>query len=219
LTIEPLSGLDRSTLRERTLKAIRSAIMSGQYRTGERLKETELAEHLGVSRGTVRQALQHLQQEGLVTVSNRSTLHVNSLTPVEVRELFRVRAALEGLAVQRIVALPQRRGLLAPLREELSQLADADVDFADRVNADLAFHVELCRLSGNSMLVETWRYLEGRIRIVIMGAGPDKAPVMMSRDRHELIIDAIESGDLSSAVTAVIEHMSAAADHFAHALR
>jgi DNA-binding GntR family transcriptional regulator len=219
LTIEPLSGLDRSTLRERTLKAIRSAIMSGQYRTGDRLKEVELADRLGVSRGTVRQALQHLQQEGLVTVSNRSTLHVNSLTPVEVRELFRVRAALEGLAVQRIVALPQRRGLLAPLREELSQLADADVDFADRVNADLAFHVELCRLSGNSMLVETWRYLEGRIRIVIMGAGPDKAPVMMSRDRHELIIDAIESGDLSSAVTAVIEHMSAAADHFAHALR
>jgi len=211
--------LDRSTLRERTLKAIRSAIMSGQYRTGDRLKEVELADRLGVSRGTVRQALQHLQQEGLVTVSNRSTLHVNSLTPVEVRELFRVRAALEGLAVQRIVALPQRRGLLAPLREELSQLADADVDFADRVNADLAFHVELCRLSGNSMLVETWRYLEGRIRIVIMGAGPDKAPVMMSRDRHELIIDAIESGDLSSAVTAVIEHMSAAADHFAHALR
>ena len=110
MTVESLSSLDRSTLRERTLKALRSAIMSGQYRTGERLKEVELAGHLGVSRGTVRQALQHLQQEGLVTVSNRSMLHVNSLSPLEVRELFRVRAALEGLAVTRIIALPDRRG-------------------------------------------------------------------------------------------------------------
>ena len=101
------------------------------------------------------------------------------------------------------------------MREALSQLADADVDFAGRVDADLGFHLQLCRLSGNSMLVETWRYLEGRIRIVIMGAGPDKAPVMMSPCRHELIIDAIENGDLSAAVAVVNEHMSAAADHFA----
>lgn len=197
------------------MMALRSAIMSGQYRTGERLKETELAEHLGVSRGTVRQALQHLQQEGLVTVSNRSRLHVNSLSPVQVRELFRVRAALEGLAVRRIIALPERRAVLSSLREAVSQLADADVDFAGRVDADLGFHLQLCRLSGNSMLVETWHYLEGRVRIVIMGAGPDRAPVMMSRDRHELIVDAIEGGDLSAAVTVVNEHMSAAADHFA----
>ena len=215
MTVESLSSLDRSTLRERTLKALRSAIMSGLYRPGERLKEAELAEYLGVSRGTVRQALQHLQQEGLVTVSNRSKLHVNSLSPMEVRELFRVRAALEALAVTRIMALPERREVLSPLREALSQLADADVNFADRMEADLGFHLQLCRLSGNSMLVETWRYLEGRIRIVIMGAGPDTAPVMMSRDRHELIIDAIESGDLAAAVIVVNEHMSAAADHFA----
>jgi DNA-binding GntR family transcriptional regulator len=101
------------------------------------------------------------------------------------------------------------------LREAAALLADADVDFPSRVEADLRFHLQLCRLSGNSMLVETWRYLEGRIRIVIMDAGPDKAPVMMSQDRHVLIIDAIESGDLSIAVSAVDEHMSAAADHFA----
>jgi DNA-binding GntR family transcriptional regulator len=207
--------LDRSTLRERALEALRSAIMSGQYRPGERLKEVELAEHLGVSRGTVRQALQHLQQEGLITVSNRSMLRVNSLSPVEVRELFRVRAALEGLAVKRIIALPERQGVVSALREAAALLADADVDFPSRVEADLRFHLQLCRLSGNSMLVETWRYLEGRIRIVIMDAGPDKAPVMMSQDRHVFIIDAIESGDLSIAVSAVDEHMSAAADHFA----
>ena len=55
MSVEPLSNLDRSTLRERALEAVRSAITSGQYRPGDHLGEVELATHLGVSRGTVRE--------------------------------------------------------------------------------------------------------------------------------------------------------------------
>jgi DNA-binding GntR family transcriptional regulator len=92
LTVDSLSHLDRSTLRERTLQALRAAITSGEYRPGDHLSEAELATGLGVSRGTVRQALRHLQQEGLVTAGHRSMLRVASLSMEEVRELFRVRA-------------------------------------------------------------------------------------------------------------------------------
>src|SRR6476620_5852053 len=98
VTVEPLSNLDRSTLRERALESLRSAITSGQYRPGDHLGEVELGKQLGVSRGTVREALRHLQQEGLVTIGNRNMLRVSSVSPREIRELFRVRAALEGLA-------------------------------------------------------------------------------------------------------------------------
>jgi DNA-binding GntR family transcriptional regulator len=98
VSVEPLSSLDRTTLRERAMEALRSAITSGQYRPGAHLGEVELAKHLGISRGTVREALRHLQQEGLVTAGNRGMLRVNAVSPTEVRELFRVRAALEGLA-------------------------------------------------------------------------------------------------------------------------
>jgi DNA-binding GntR family transcriptional regulator len=149
-----LSSLDRSTLRERALEALRSAITSGQYRPGDHLGEVELASHLGVSRGTVREALRHLQQEGLVTAGNRGMLRVNSLTPAEVRELFRVRAALEGVAVAEITASSEREAAVVRLREALTLLADADGDFAARVEADLGFHLLLCQLAGNSMLVE-----------------------------------------------------------------
>ena len=95
MTAEPLSNLDRSTLRERALEAVRSAITSGQYKPGDHLSEVALAGHLGVSRGTVREALRHLQQEGLVTAGNRNMLRVSTISPKDVRELFRVRAALE----------------------------------------------------------------------------------------------------------------------------
>jgi hypothetical protein len=83
-----------------------------------------------------------------------------------------------------------------------------------RVEADLNFHLLLCRLAGNSMLVEAWRNLEGRIRVAIMNGGPDRAPRMMSRDRHAPIVDAIESGDLAEAVRVIDQHMTEAADHF-----
>ncbi|MCV2490880.1 GntR family transcriptional regulator [Geodermatophilus sp. YIM 151500] len=214
MTVEPLSSLDRSTLRERSLEALRTAITSGRYRPGDHLGEVELASHLGVSRGTVREALRHLQQEGLVTAGNRGMLRVNSLAPKEVRELFRVRAALEGLAAAELSASSGRAEAVTRLREALSRLADHG-DFAARVEADLGFHLLLCQLSGNSMLVEAWRNLEGRIRVAIINREPDEAPPMMSRDRHSPIIDAIEKGDVSAAVAVVEEHMAAAAEHFA----
>jgi DNA-binding GntR family transcriptional regulator len=215
MAVEPLTSLDRSTLRERALAALRSAIISGRYRPGDHLGEVELGAHLGVSRGTVREALRHLQQEGLVAASHRGMLRVNSLSPGEVRELFRVRAALEGLAVSEIIASPNRAGAVAALRSTLDRLAAEELDFAGRVEADLGFHLKLCELSGNSMLVSAWRYLEGRIRVAIMNGGPDRAPTMMSRDRHAPIIDAIDRGDVAEAVRVVGEHMATAAGHFA----
>ena len=215
MSVESLSALDRSTLRERSLEALRAAILSGRYRPGDHLGEVELAGSLGVSRGTVREALRHLQQEGLVTAGNRGMLRVNSLTSVEVHELFRVRAALEALAVREVIASSRRESATASLRTALERLSDEDEPSA-RMEADLAFHLLLCQLSGNSMLVEAWQRLEGRMRVAILNGASWQAP-MMARDRHAPIVDAIERGDVDAAVRVVDEHMTAAAQHFAEA--
>jgi DNA-binding GntR family transcriptional regulator len=209
-----LVSLDRSTLRERSLVALRSAILSGQYRPGDRLTEEELAGHLGVSRATVREALRHLQQEGLVAPGARGILHVNSLTPGEVGELFRVRAALEGLAARELIASPRREAAVAALRAALEAMTDQEQDPAARMDADLAFHLELCRQAGNSMLLEAWRRLEGRMRVAVLNSATWQAP-MMARDRHAPIVDAIEAADAAEALRIIEEHMTAAAEHFA----
>jgi DNA-binding GntR family transcriptional regulator len=216
VSVEPLASLDRSTLRERALESVRAAIISGQYRPGDHLGEVELASSLGVSRGTVREALRHLQQEGLVTAGNRGMLRVNSLSPSEVRELFQVRAALEGLAVREIIASPRREAAVGALRTALEQLTDEGEDFPARIQADLAFHLQLCRLAGNSMLVEAWQRLEGRMRVAILNGAAWQVP-MMARDRHAPIVDAIEQADAAAAVQIVEEHMASAAEHFAQA--
>ncbi len=215
MTVDSLSHLDRSTLRERTLQALRAAITSGEYRPGDHLGEAELATSLGVSRGTVRQALRHLQQEGLVTAGHRSMLRVTSLSLEEVRELFRVRAALEGLAASQIISSADRGAAADSLRAALARLVELDTDFIARVDADLGFHLVLCQLSKNSVLVDTWRHLEGRLRVVIVAAGPVSAQPLMSRERHNAIIDTIESGSMLAAVDAINQHMALAADQLA----
>jgi DNA-binding GntR family transcriptional regulator len=197
-------------LRERALVVLRSAIISGQYRPGDHLGEVEIAERLSVSRGTVREALRHLQQEGLVTAGIRGMLRVQSLSPGELDELFRVRGALEGQAVAEIIKSPKRLDAVASLRAALDNLGSRTGDFGEQMEADLAFHLLLCELSGNSMLVKTWRHLEGPIRVVIMSAASDKRQVSMSAAHHMPIVEAIERGDADAAVAVLKQHMATA---------
>jgi DNA-binding GntR family transcriptional regulator len=210
VTAEALPSLDRSTLRERALAALRSAILSGQYRPGDHLGEVEIASRLSISRGTVREALRHLQQEGLVTSGVRGMLRVRTLSATEVQELYRVRGALEGLAVTAIINSPQRRQAISALKAALRKL-DSAASFEDRIEADLAFHVLLCELSGNSMLVQTWRHLEGATRIVVMSAAADQRENTMSAGHHRPIVRAIERGDVNAALEVLNEHMASAA--------
>jgi DNA-binding GntR family transcriptional regulator len=214
MTAEPLTSLDRSTLRERALDALRFAITAGQYGPGDHLGEVELAGHLGVSRGTVREALRHLQQEGLATAGARGMLRVRSHTPTEVKELFQVRAALEGLAVRLLIASPDRDAAVAALRIAEADLDGTHRDFMAHVDADMAFHLLLCELSGNSMLVTAWRQLAGRIRVTIMARGAEQS-TLMSASYHAPIVDAIEAGDAAKAAKVLQEHMDRAADRLA----
>lgn len=215
MAAQPLTNLDRSTLRERSLEALHTAITSGEYRPGDHLGEEELAGRLGVSRGTVREALRHLQQEGLVTAGARGMLRVNSLSPAEIRDLFQVRGALEGLAVTLIIASPDRDVAVARLHTALSDLDDRGHDFSAHIDADLRFHLLLCELSENSVLVDAWRHLEGRVRITILSASDDHHSHLMSGSHHAPIVDAIEAGDSAQAVKVLHDHMMLAADRLA----
>ncbi len=213
MTVPALPNLERSTLRERALVALRTAITAGQYRPGDHLGEVEIASRLSVSRGTVREALRHLQQEGLVVAGARGMLRVRSLSTREVRELFQVRGALEGLAVAQIIESGDREAAVTSLRQALDRLEatfDAVDAFEEQVEADLAFHLRLCELSGNSMLLQTWRHLEGPTRVVVMGAAGDRRRVTMSAAHHLPIVEAIERGDADAAVEVVRAHMAAA---------
>lgn len=207
-------GLNRLTLREQVLAALRQAITSGELRPGSDLAETELAERYGVSRGTVREALRFLQQARLVSGDSRGKLRVHLASHREIAEVFSVRSALEGLAVHAIIARPDRLECAARLRAALPP-ERLDGDFATHMNLDLGFHEQLCELSANDTLVDNWRALEDRMRIVFFSSGAREPAQIMGRSHHEPIVDAIEAGDAEQARRTLLTHMNEASELWA----
>lgn len=210
-----LTGLTKTNLREQALASLRTAITSGQITPGTQMVETDLSEQLGISRGTLREAMRQLQQEGLLVAQSRGRLFVRRLGPKEIRDIFAVRAALEALAVAVLAAEADRTELVAELRASLAGMSRAvEVhDLEQRIESDLAFHRALCRLSGNESLLHTWEGIEGSIRMSIMYAGRDRAVANMDVPRHDAIVDAIELGNPAAAATALEQHMRWAAEN------
>ncbi|MET0452829.1 MAG: GntR family transcriptional regulator [Mycobacterium sp.] len=214
MTVESgsLLRLEKTSLREQALSALRKAITTGQLQPGTHLVETELSEALQISRGTLREAMRQLQQEGLISAGARGRLSVRHLDTKEIRDIFGVRAALESLAASELASRADRSGAVAELRKAVTEMDRwAAANLEDRIEADLMFHRTMCHLAGNETLMHSWSSLEGSIRMSIMYAGVDRALKNMDAKRHLEIVDAIESGDGALAADVVRAHMLGAA--------
>lgn len=210
--LPPLAELGRTSLREQALASLRRAISSGTIKPGTRMVEADLSAQLGISRGTLREAMRQLQQEGLVEADARGRLSVRSLGTAEIIDIFLVRGALEALAVRTLCAREDRASALGALRATLDGMAAAGEErIAERIEADLEFHRTLVRATGNATLLHQWTQLEGSIRMSIMFAGAERAMSNMDVDRHREIVDAIDAADPDAAAQVLREHMARAA--------
>lgn len=208
-----LLGLQKKSLREQALSALRTAITSGELEPGKHLVETELSDMLQISRGTLREALRQLEQEGLLSAGPRGRLSVRHLDAKEIRDIFAVRAALESLAARTLCELPDRERVIESLHKAIDVMEAAEqASLEERIESDMEFHRTLCRLTGNETLLHSWNSLEGSIRMSIMFAGVDKGVSNMNVNRHRDIVAAIETGDASLARKTIREHMDSAAD-------
>lgn len=210
-----LVGLTKVNLREQAVDSLRTAITSGQLPPQSPMVETELSDRLNISRGTLREAMRQLQQEGLLQAGARGRLYVRHLGPKEIGDIFAVRAALEGVAASTLAGQGDRATVVNQLRTQLKVMsqANADTDLEGRIEADLDFHRKLCALTGNETLLHTWESLEGSIRMSIMFAGTERAVGNMDVARHDDIVEAIASGNTTQAFSAVQEHMTWAASN------
>jgi DNA-binding GntR family transcriptional regulator len=204
-------AIEHTTRRELIVDRLRAAVSSGELPPGTHLAEIELSESLGVSRGTLREALRHLQQEGLVVSDTRNRLSVRTIDRREVREIFAVRLALETLACEEICASDDRPAVIAAISNQVDRMSQPGIRFAERVNEDLEFHRLLCIASGNQTLLEAWLNIAGLTRLSITAAGPETALHNMSAERHRPLLALLIDAD----VAGVREFLRA---HMAHAV-
>jgi len=215
-TMTALAHVNRSTLREQVLAQLRERILSGDLPPGTKLGEVDLAEQLGVSRGTVREALRTLHEGGLLEGVERGSLHVRRLSPREIREVFQVRLALEGQAIRAILASPDKDQRLDELQARLPQ-DSKKLTQLERFETDLAFHEVLCRLGDNHILLTLWSSVKDLMRMTVLSSLDERSEQLMSRSNHQPIVDAMRTGEVESALTVLQEHMDRATNLWAPA--
>src|SRR5271156_6163978 len=122
----PLSWIPKESapLRRQVLDEIRQSIIAGRLEPGSRLVERKLIAMMGVSRTVIREALRQLESEGLVSVVPNKGPIVRELTLGEARDLYSIRAVLEGLAVRLFVESAKDRDIQR-LEQELQTTAEA----------------------------------------------------------------------------------------------
>jgi DNA-binding GntR family transcriptional regulator len=211
---QPLAPLAAPrSLAEDAADQIREQILSGGFAPGEHLVEAKIAEQLAISRGPVREAFKLLRAEGLLNEEPRRGTFVVSLTADDVREIYGLRAALEGRAA-RLIA---RRGDEMALQRltALADAIDAAVAQGDAVavsRADLAFHHGVCDASGNARILEVFDRYVPMLRSLLR---LDELVVRSLEDlstQHRPLVRALEAGDEDRAAKLFADHADQAGE-------
>lgn len=199
-----------------TYVSLRSMLVSGRFKAGERLPEPELATTLGVSRTPLREALRSLQSEGLVTLSGRGAT-VTRTSPREVYGLYLYRAVLEGFTAEQ-AAQRNSDGELAPsqiatLWRHVNAVEESDSD-ASRVDSNISLHRYIAELSGNNSASEALSRVWAQIALTSALNLTNEAWRGEMHDQHREIAEAIDAADPRRAFDAGRTHVQTAAEVF-----
>ncbi|ALI54741.1 GntR family transcriptional regulator [Celeribacter marinus] len=187
---------------------ILEAIDTGTYRPGDRLVESELADRFGVSRTPIREALQRLETQSMLTRDGRSLI-VASLDHNQMADLYVVRTELEGLAARLAArhATPEEARVLRDMVEEDRGLIGNPEALA---RANRRFHKQIHLASHNRYLVQQLDLVHRSMALLATTSLAVDGRGAEAIAEHDAIVTAIEAGDGATAHKALSNHISKA---------
>jgi DNA-binding GntR family transcriptional regulator len=180
---------------------VRRSIIMGEFKTGARLNVEEIAEHYQISVTPVRDALQMLNQEGLVTIKPRAGYFVTRITLKELRDMFELRNILELVAIERSIDKIDPEQILQLRNVHAGYTGDDDDSYDRYTDENRCFHYLLAEASGNQELANLIGHLMDRLArfMVLRHAGKTM------EESHSKIVDALEKHDLEAARKALVD--------------
>ncbi|WP_244929219.1 GntR family transcriptional regulator [Nocardioides sp. W7] len=210
--------LRAETLGHQAEAVLRNMILRGDIPAGSRLNEVALSAKLGVSRGPLREAVQRLRGEGLVTVVTHRGAFVRTFEAGEIVDLYELRAALElhaiRLACQRV---PDAE--LAELDDLLDETEEVmRTEGGQSYPESMDFHMCLVSLVGNQALLD--RALETKNKLSLARSMSARQPVRAQHaiSEHQQIVDSLKKRDLHAATDLMQSHLDAARESALKAL-
>jgi len=200
-----ITPIENVPLRVQVASRLRKAILSGRMLPGAALVETALAEKMNVSRAPIREAIQILENDGLVETIAYKGKRVKPLTAREVAETYSLREVFEVMAVRLILENGAPLDTLRTHCDEMTAAAEAD-NFEALVVADEAFHHALIRLADHNLLLTSWKNLYLRIHQIMALRNRDERNLTEVAGNHPPIVQALADGDADRAINLISEH-------------
>lgn len=198
-----------ASLAEQVYEALKTDIVTGRIKPGQRIDPQYLARDYGVSRTPVRDAIGLLQRDRLVDTHARSGTFVTVPTSRDVQEINELREAIEGRAA-RVAARRMPKDTITALRNSIRRAAKRaeSGDFLPFYSSDSEFHREIVAATGNSRMIEIRETLEPYIELMRSIRTVHVDHIAQSTNLHLQILDAIEARDPDAAELASDQHLS-----------
>lgn len=209
MTALGLTRVPTLSRREHVVEILREAITSGRLKPGDRLVEVELSKELGTSRAPIREALRHLEQEGLVASYPYRGTEVLGVSQREIEQmLVPIRVILERFAFAE--ALPR----LVEADFEALQVVVDDMAVAARAgemerlaDLDIRFHELIIVRSDQRHCLQVWKSIQPRVRAYFQRDAPAHADPTSVVAQHQGLIDVLRAGDREAVLVAVDSHI------------
>jgi DNA-binding GntR family transcriptional regulator len=201
------SQIHRVSIADQVAGILRQKVLRGEFRPGTSLQEIPLAEELGVSRNTMREAMRILSLEGLLKRSIHRGIAVAQLSLKDVQEIYHVRRMLEISAV--LAARKPTPDLLREIRAALEQYEDAvrASDWVSAVSHDLHFHSLLIRFLGNKRFESFYQKTIGELRMgmVLVDRRHDRPDILVPA--HRKLLQLLTAGKLKECAEVLARHL------------
>lgn len=196
-------------LREIVYEELKRQILVGEIAPGTRMMEVELADVMGVSRTPVREAIRKLEKEGLVTIEPRKGAYASNISIKDMVDVLEVRQGLEGMAAAIAsgkITERQKADLLNVVEKYKAAVESANIE--EIIKYDEEFHSMIISISGNKTLMQVFSTVqELALRFRYIYYDDFNRYESMPRE-HQLIEEAIMSGDAEKARVAAGDHVS-----------
>lgn len=199
--------LEKLSLVDRAVQQLRQMIIGAVLAPSQRLTEQELSDEMQIGRGTIRAALAALTAENLVVRRPYAGWAVQTVDDNVLRENYEVRGAFEELAARLLAKgldAPARVGLIASYDRLIA--AETQGGAEERLRADLAFHEDIVRASGNTLLIRQYQSISGRTEWLYRWSEKNWPRRINLVDWHKPIFDAILARNGEAAAAAVRIH-------------
>lgn len=195
------------SLPQQIAQVIAGEIIELKLPLGHKLPEMSLATRFGTSRASVREALYLLAQEGLIERSPRKGAYVRELDRREIEELYRVRAALEELALERISGSPDKtQACLTALDALMSKMEKVHANTSQYHEFNFRFHKTIVETADSHLLLDLYKQIEGPLKIFLRVSFEAQDAVLQSLGEHKKILAAIYQGNPKEACSILVTH-------------